>query len=226
MGQVTVTLNGRTYRLRCGDGEEERLLSVAGHVRGHVERLTAEHGQIGDERLILMAAIMISDELFELRDATVGLAGSRSPEQQSASPHSVPRPPAAAHRPPPPPHPVATGPAPQPPPASIAAPSPPAMTPSAPAHPPIPSAARPPGPIQPLIPRPTAPPQPVDQRLAERELPQISVRPAATVPPNPATPLPPAGPAPAPLPTGGARTLEHLDATALMKGLEKKAGRV
>lgn len=69
MGQVSVTVNGRTYRLSCGDGEEQHLLDVVGHVRGHVDRLTAEHGQIGDERLLLMASILITDELYELRDA-------------------------------------------------------------------------------------------------------------------------------------------------------------
>ena len=69
MGQVSVTVNGRTYRLSCGDGEEQHLLEVVGHVRGHVDRLKEEHGQIGDERLLLMASILITDELYELRDA-------------------------------------------------------------------------------------------------------------------------------------------------------------
>ncbi len=68
MGQVSVTLNGRTYRLSCDDGEEPHLLKVVGHVRGHIDRLTKEHGQIGDERLLLMAAILVTDELYELRE--------------------------------------------------------------------------------------------------------------------------------------------------------------
>lgn len=68
MGQVAVTLNGRTYRLRCGDGEEERLLSLAAHVRNRIDALAAEFGQAGDERLLLMAALLIADELFDARD--------------------------------------------------------------------------------------------------------------------------------------------------------------
>ena len=59
MGQVTVTLNGRTYRLRCGDGEEPRLLELADHVRGKVDELTRQFGQIGDERLLVLAALLI-----------------------------------------------------------------------------------------------------------------------------------------------------------------------
>lgn len=75
MGQVAVTLNGRTYRLRCGDGEEERLLSLAAHVRGRIDALVAEFGQAGDERLLLMAALLIADELLDSRDKIATLEG-------------------------------------------------------------------------------------------------------------------------------------------------------
>lgn len=68
MGQVTVKLNGKTYHLRCGDGEEGRLQALAAHVSGRLETLTAEFGQVGDERLMLMAALLTADELLETRD--------------------------------------------------------------------------------------------------------------------------------------------------------------
>ena len=111
MGQVSVTVNGRTYRLSCGDGEEQHLLDVVGHVRGHVDRLTAEHGQIGDERLLLMASILITDELYELRDAVEKAAsiqddaadqmalGPRVPPLTAAAPRA-PLPVPASTRPP------------------------------------------------------------------------------------------------------------------------------
>ncbi len=69
MGQVAITLNGRSYRLACQDGEEERLLALGNHVRGHVDKLTREFGQIGDDRLLAMVAILITDELFEAKAA-------------------------------------------------------------------------------------------------------------------------------------------------------------
>lgn len=68
MGQVTVTLNARTYRLRCGDGEEQRLLALAQHVKSKVDRLVDEFGQVGNDRLMLMAALLVADELFEVRE--------------------------------------------------------------------------------------------------------------------------------------------------------------
>ena len=69
MGQVSVTLNSRTYRLACDDGEEERLLELATHVKQRVDQLTLEFGQVGDDRLLLMAALLIADELWDTRRA-------------------------------------------------------------------------------------------------------------------------------------------------------------
>jgi cell division protein ZapA len=69
MGQVSVTLNGRTYRLACEEGEEERLLELATHVKERVEHLTLEFGQVGDDRLLLMAALLVADELWDTRRA-------------------------------------------------------------------------------------------------------------------------------------------------------------
>ncbi len=67
MGQVSVTLNGRTYSLRCTDGEEARLIELATYVKVRAEALAQEFGQVGDDRVLLMAAIMIADELWLAR---------------------------------------------------------------------------------------------------------------------------------------------------------------
>lgn len=68
MGQVAVTINGRTFRLRCGDGEEGRLMTMATMVKQRVDNLVSEFGNVGDDRLMLMAALMIADELLDARD--------------------------------------------------------------------------------------------------------------------------------------------------------------
>ena len=69
MGQVSVTINSRTYRLACEEGEEARLLELATHVKERVENLATEFGQVGEERLMLMAALLIADELWDTRRA-------------------------------------------------------------------------------------------------------------------------------------------------------------
>jgi cell division protein ZapA len=73
VGHVAVTLNRRTYRLECGDGEEPRLLGLAAHLRAKLDGLVAEFGQVGDDRLMLLAALQIADELWEARDQVTTL---------------------------------------------------------------------------------------------------------------------------------------------------------
>jgi cell division protein ZapA len=67
MGQVSVTLNGRTYRLECGEGEETHLIALAEYLGSHVDTMKRKFGQVGDDRLILMASLLIIDEFWALR---------------------------------------------------------------------------------------------------------------------------------------------------------------
>jgi cell division protein ZapA len=69
MGQVAITVNGRSYRFECGDGEEARLKELAAYVKSRMDGLTREHGNVGEERLLLMTALLIADDLW---DATSG----------------------------------------------------------------------------------------------------------------------------------------------------------
>ena len=69
MGQVAITVNGRSYRFECGDGEEARLKELVAYVKSRMDGLTREHGKIGEERLLLMTALLIADDLW---DATSG----------------------------------------------------------------------------------------------------------------------------------------------------------
>ena len=67
MGQVSVTLNGRTYRLECGEGEETHLIALAEYLGSHVDTMKRKFGHVGDDRLILMASLLVIDEFWELR---------------------------------------------------------------------------------------------------------------------------------------------------------------
>ena len=69
MGQVAVTLNGRTYKLECDDGEEQHLLGLADLVGKQIETLKGKFGQVGDDRLMLMAALMIADDMASVQGA-------------------------------------------------------------------------------------------------------------------------------------------------------------
>ena len=75
MPQVTVTIAGRTYRMACGDGEEQHLEGLAALFDGKIEEMRKSFGEIGDMRLHVMAAITIADELADTRRRMAALEG-------------------------------------------------------------------------------------------------------------------------------------------------------
>src|SRR5712691_333252 len=68
MPQVSVTINGRQFRMACGDGEEAHLMRLAEDLDGRISRLRARFGEIGDTRLTVMAALTLADELSETKE--------------------------------------------------------------------------------------------------------------------------------------------------------------
>jgi len=67
MGQVTISLNGKSYRLECDDGEEPHLAALADQIGRQIEILKERVGQVGDDRLLLMAGLVLADELHNSR---------------------------------------------------------------------------------------------------------------------------------------------------------------
>ena len=67
MPLVNVMVNSRAYTIACDDGEEDHLRELAAYVDDKVKELLTSVGQVGDQRLLLMAAVLITDELFEAR---------------------------------------------------------------------------------------------------------------------------------------------------------------
>jgi cell division protein ZapA len=65
MSQVTVAINGRKFRLACEDGQEGHLAQLAGELDRRIGELRTRFGEIGDSRLMLMAALLIADEFAE-----------------------------------------------------------------------------------------------------------------------------------------------------------------
>lgn len=67
MSQVSVTINGKTYRMACDDGQESHLEGLADRLNEIIEQLRQSFGEIGDQRLTVMAALTMGDELAESR---------------------------------------------------------------------------------------------------------------------------------------------------------------
>ncbi len=67
MPHVNVTIAGKTYRMACGEGEEDHLVSIAAAFDTRVGEMRKGFGEIGDMRLHVMAALTAFDELDELK---------------------------------------------------------------------------------------------------------------------------------------------------------------
>ncbi len=90
MGQVAVTVFGRSYRFDCGEGEEARLGELAAFLKGRVEELNRQFGNAGEERLLLMAALLIADELWDARAALAGKQGAGASQEPAREPVKEP----------------------------------------------------------------------------------------------------------------------------------------
>ena len=85
MSQVSVTINGRQFRMACEDGQEGHLMNLARDLDSRIEGLRVKFGEIGDTRLTVMAALTIADSLAEtsgrikrLEDELAALQSTRS----------------------------------------------------------------------------------------------------------------------------------------------------
>jgi len=63
--EVNVEINGRKYRMACEEGQQGHLIGLAERFNTHVEGLKGAVGEIGDNRLTVMAGIAVLDELAE-----------------------------------------------------------------------------------------------------------------------------------------------------------------
>jgi cell division protein ZapA len=85
MAQVTVRINGYAYTVGCQDGEEEHLQSMAGEVERRIESVRAVAGQSGEARMLVMASLLMADDLFEA-DKALKAAQSGQPGAATGDP--------------------------------------------------------------------------------------------------------------------------------------------
>lgn len=73
MAQVTVTIAGKVYRMACDDGQEEHLFGLARRLDEQVDEMRKIFGEIGDQRLIVMSALTVYDQLAEVERRLKGV---------------------------------------------------------------------------------------------------------------------------------------------------------
>ena len=65
MAQVSISINGRAYEIACDDGQEGHVQKLAEHLDDKVQGIAGQAGAVGEQRLLVMAGLMVADELFE-----------------------------------------------------------------------------------------------------------------------------------------------------------------
>lgn len=75
MAQVSVTIAGRLYRMACEEGQEAQLEALSADVDRRIAQMRATFGEIGDQRLTVMASIALMDELNEAKHRVASLEG-------------------------------------------------------------------------------------------------------------------------------------------------------
>jgi cell division protein ZapA len=73
MAQVTIVVNGRCFRMGCREGEEARVQELAREIDMHVQHIKSGSRTVQDERLFLMAAIIMADQLWDAREEILRL---------------------------------------------------------------------------------------------------------------------------------------------------------
>ena len=80
MAQISVLINGRAYPIVCDDGQESHLTKLAQFFDKRIEQIAAAVGRADDARLLVMASLMVADELW---DAQAELKAVRAEANES-----------------------------------------------------------------------------------------------------------------------------------------------
>jgi cell division protein ZapA len=73
MANIAVEVGGRRYDVTCRDGEEEHLRGLAATLNRHAHQATEALGNLTETRHLLFAALLLADEMKEVR-AGLGIA--------------------------------------------------------------------------------------------------------------------------------------------------------
>jgi len=67
MAHVTIRINGYAYTVGCEDGQEQHLTQMAAEIEQRIGSIKAIGGQSGEARLLMLAALLLADEVHDLR---------------------------------------------------------------------------------------------------------------------------------------------------------------
>ncbi len=91
MGQVTVRIGGYSHPVSCEDGQEGHLVTLAAEVDKRVSSIKAMGGQFGESRLLLLASLLLADEVHDLKLAVAQARGGQGAAPATEDPRLAER---------------------------------------------------------------------------------------------------------------------------------------
>ncbi len=79
MAHVTIRINGYAYTVGCEDGQEKHLTQMAAEIEQRISSIKAIGGQSGEARLLMLAALLLADELHDQRNNAGPKTGAAEP---------------------------------------------------------------------------------------------------------------------------------------------------
>jgi len=86
MAQVTIRINGYAYMVGCEDGQESHLEQMAAEIEQRINSIKAIGGQSGEARLLMLAALLLADELHDIRGAAARAPAAAAAPAAEAAP--------------------------------------------------------------------------------------------------------------------------------------------
>ena len=84
MGQVNITINGRSFGISCEDGQEQRVTDLGHYVDSRLKDIARAGAASNESHLLVLTTLLLADELFETRES--GAAGAPPPQAPQANP--------------------------------------------------------------------------------------------------------------------------------------------
>ena len=73
MAEVNLSINGRNYGIACDDGQEKRVKELGYYVDQRIKEIARAGAANNDAHLLVLTALMLADEIYELREENVEL---------------------------------------------------------------------------------------------------------------------------------------------------------
>ena len=81
MGEITLTINSRNFGISCDDGQEQRVTDLGHYVDSRLKDIARAGAASSESHLLVLTALMLADEVFDLRDHVTSLGGTEEDMQ-------------------------------------------------------------------------------------------------------------------------------------------------